>query len=100
MNRFRLSLITLTLRISLFAVSATVAAQDHVIVQSKRVVIVHTGQAERDFPERRKAIVRYPIVQGLTDAAALRRVQNTLAMKNVFGSALAEYRREPGLLSF
>jgi len=100
MNRVRRSLIVLALPIILFAVSATVDAQDHVIVQPRRVAIVRTGPAVRDFPERRKAIVRYPLVQGLPDAAALRRLQNALAMKNVFGSTLAEYRREPGLLNF
>jgi hypothetical protein len=100
MNRSWSSLIALTLPIVLIAVSATVAAQDHVIVQPRRVVIIRTGKVARDFPERRKAIVRYPIVQGLTDPAALRRIQNALAMKNVFGSDLVEYRQEAGLLSF
>jgi hypothetical protein len=90
----------MALPILLVAVLGTVAAQDHVIVQPKRVVITRTGKAVRDFPERRKAIVRYPIVRGLTDATVLRRLQNTLALKNVSGSTLAEYRREPGLLSF
>jgi hypothetical protein len=100
MKSFRRSLRVLTLAIVLSAVSATVAAQDHVIVQPKRVVIIRTGKEVRDFPERRKAIVRYPIVQGLSNAIALRRIQNTLALKNASGSTLAEFRRESGLLSF
>jgi len=100
MKRLRLSLIILTLPIVMIAVSAVVAAQDHIIVQPRRVVIIRTGKVARDFPERRKAVVRYPVVQGLADAAALRRIQNTLAMKNAFGSDIAEYRREAGLLSF
>ena len=100
MKCFRQSLRVLTLPIVLSAVSASIAAQDHVIVQPKRVVIIRTGKVARDFPERRKAIVRYPIVRGLTDTTALRRIQNTLALKNVSGSTLTEYRREAGLLSF
>src|SRR6266478_5773951 len=99
-KRLRLSLIIVTLPIVMIAVSAVVVAQDHVIVQPRRVVIIRTGTAARDFPERRKAVVRYPVVQGLADAAALRRIQNTLAMKNAFGSDIPEYRREAELLSF
>src|SRR5712671_1976828 len=90
MKRLRLSLIILTLPIVMIAVSSVVAAQDHVIVQPRRVVIIRTGKVARDFPERRKAVVRYPVVQGLTDATSLRRIQNTLALKNVSGSTLAE----------
>lgn len=100
MKSFRRSFRVLTLPIALVAIAATVGAQDHISVRPKRVVILRTGKEVRDFPERRKAIVRYPIVQGLSNTIALRRIQNTLAMKNVFGSTLAEFRREPGLLSF
>jgi hypothetical protein len=100
MKCFRQPLRVLTLPIFLIAVSATVAAQDHVTVQPKRVVIIRTGKVARDFPERRRAIVRYPIVKGLSNAIALRRIQKTLALKNVSGSTLAEYRQEAGLLSF
>src|SRR6266403_436466 len=100
MNRLRLSLIIPTLPIVMIAVSALVAAKDHVIVQPRQLVIIRTGKVVRDFPERRKAIVRYPIVQGLADPVALRQIQKTLAIKNVFGSTLSEYRQESGLLSF
>jgi hypothetical protein len=100
MKSFRRSLRVLTLPIVLSAVSATVAAQDHVIIQPKRVVIIRTGKEVRDSPDRRKAIVRYPIIKGLSNAIALRRIQNTLSLKNASGSSLAEFRREPGLLSF
>lgn len=100
MKRARQSLRVLTLPIALIAVAATIAAQDHVIVQPKRVVIIRTGKEVRDFPERRKAIVRYPIVRGLSNAVALRQIQDTLSLKQVSGSTLAEFRREPGLLSF
>lgn len=100
MKSFRRSLRALTLPIVLIAVSATVGAQDHLIVQPKRVVIIRTGKEVRDSPDRRKAIVRYPIVKGLSNASTLRRIQNTLALKNASGSTLAEFRQESGLLSF
>jgi hypothetical protein len=77
MNRFRLSLPVLTLAITLLAaVSSTVAAPDHVIVQPRRVVIIRTGKVVRDFPECKKAIVRYATVRGLSDLTIPRRIQN------------------------
>jgi hypothetical protein len=82
------------------ATPPNVAAQDHVIVQPRRVVVVRSGKEVRDFPERRKAIIRYPIVSGLSDATIQRHIQNALSMKNVFDSTLEEFRRNPGLLSF
>lgn len=63
-------------------------------------MVLRSGKEVRDFPERKRAIVRYPIVRGLSDATVLRRIQNTLTMKNVFDETLEEFRRDPGSLSF
>jgi len=82
------------------ATPSSVGAQDRIIVQPRRVVVLRSGKEVRDFPERKKAIVRYPIVRGLPDAVVLRRIQNTLTMKNVFDHTLDEFRRNPGLLSY
>jgi hypothetical protein len=100
MNSRRLPALLLAQTVVLVALlSGSIAAQDRVVVQPRRVVITRTGKAVRGFPERRKAIIRYPIVQGLTDATALRRLRNTLGLKNVFGETLAEIRAEPYVLS-
>jgi hypothetical protein len=82
------------------AQSPNAVAQDRIIVQPRRVVVVRRGKEVRDFPERRRAIVRYPIVRGLSDATVLRRIQNTLTMKGVFDTSLEEFRRNPGMLNF
>jgi hypothetical protein len=101
MNKSRAALLILAPMV-LFATAtpSNVAAQDRIIVQPRRVVVLRTGKEIRDFPERKKAIVRYPIVRGLPDAAVLRRLQNTLTMKTVFDHTLDEFRRNPGLLSY
>ena len=102
MNPFRRSLL-LSLPIILFTIvaqSPNVVAQDRVIVQPRRIVVIRTGKEVRDFPERRRAIVRYPIVRGLSDAVVLRRIQNTLTMKSVFDQTLEEFRRDSGSLNF
>lgn len=103
MNYRRFSFLVLALPFTLLAIAAdpaNVAAQDRVIVQPRKVIIHRSGKQVAGFPERMKATVRYPIVSGLSNAIVLRRIQNTLSMKNVFGSSLPEYRRSPGLLNF
>jgi hypothetical protein len=102
MTNARLSLLILALSTTVFAMASqsNVVAQDRIIVQPRRVVVLRSGKEVRDFPERKKAVVRYPIVRGLSDARVLRRIQNTLTMKNVFDSTLEEFRRNPSLLEF
>jgi len=103
MNHLRLSALLLVLPITLCAFvthSPAVSAQDRVVIQPRRVVLVRSGKVARDFPERKRAIVRYPIVRGLSDTAVLRRIQNTLAIKNVFDSSLEEYREDGWLSEF
>jgi hypothetical protein len=99
MNRFRFSQLALALSIIVWAI-ANVAAQDRVIVQPRRVVLVRSGRVTRDFPERKRAVVRYPLVQGLSDAKVLRRIQNILAIKNAFDTKLEEYRQDDWLTDF
>jgi hypothetical protein len=89
-----------TILFAIAAQSPSVVAQDRVIVQPRRVVVVRAGKEVRDFPERRRAIVRYPIVRGLSDATVLGRIQNTLTMKSVFDVTLQEFRRNSGFLNF
>jgi len=93
----------LLLAIALGAVlvqSSRATTQDRVIIQPRTVVLVRSGKISRDFPERKRATVRYPIVRGLSDAAMLQRVRDTLAIKNVFGSTLEEYRQDAWLSEF
>jgi hypothetical protein len=103
MNSGRLFLLVVSLPITFFAIGtrpAGLMAQDRVTVQPRRIVIHRSGKLAHEFPERRKAIIRYPFVIGLSDATVLRRVQNTLRMKNVFHSSLEEYRQDAWLEEF
>jgi hypothetical protein len=81
-------------------VGAQTPAMDRAIVRPRRVVIVRTGAVARNFPERKRAIVVYPIVSGLSDAAVLRRVRSALDIKNAFGSTLTDYRGDAWLSEF
>src|SRR5260221_11970246 len=103
MKTIRPSLVFLALAVCIWAPSgqpADVFAQDRVTVRTRKGVIVRSGKIVRDFPERKRAMVRYPIVFGLSNSAVLRRVRRTLAIKNIFGMSLEEYRRDDSLEDF
>ncbi len=74
-------------------------ADDHLIVQRRRIVIVRSGKLAKDFPEKRRATVTYPAVSGLSPVI-LRRVRSLLDFKNIFDYSLKEYREDPWLYEF
>jgi hypothetical protein len=69
-------------------------------IQRRQVVIVRRGELARQFPERRRAVVNYPEVSGIADPVVLRKVRALLAVKNVFDTSVAEYRRDAWLSEF
>ena len=81
------------------AKSQTSPADDHVIVQRRRIVIVRTGKLAKEFPEKRRATVTYPVISGLSPAI-LRRVRSLLDFKNIFDYSLQEYREDTWLYEF
>lgn len=70
------------------------------LVRRRQVVIVRRGALARQFPERRRAVVSYPVVSGLGDRNAQLKVRALLDIKNVFGTSLAEYRADAWLTEF
>lgn len=80
-----------------FAQPATAVANERAIVTRKRVVLVRTGRVARQLPHKRRAVVAYPVVSGLSDPRVLRKVRAALDLKNVFDSSLEEYRQEAWL---
>jgi hypothetical protein len=101
-GRFILSLLLLACLGYQASPAATAAPENlpSVVIQKRRVVIVRTGKFVRDFPERKRAIVNYPVVVGPRNSAVLRKVRALFDFKNIFGSSLAEYRRETWLSEF
>jgi hypothetical protein len=71
-----------------------------VVIQKRRIVLVRTGRLVRDFPERKRAIVSYPVIVGPNNSPVLRKVRALFDFKNIFGSSLAEYRAETWLSEF
>jgi hypothetical protein len=85
---------------SLGAQSRMAVAQNRVTIQPRTVILAPARKATARHPAREKATARYPIVLGLTNAPVLSRIQHTLAVKNVFGSTIEEYRRDEGFEDF
>lgn len=52
------------------------------------------------FPDRKKAIIEYPIVSGLSNSAVLKRVRAILRLKNIFDYSMDDYRRDQWLTEF
>ena len=67
---------------------------DRVIVKPRTIVIVRRGKLIQDFPEKRRATIKIPLVSGLSDARVLRQVQVILNLKHVFDTSIAEYRQD------
>ena len=73
---------------------------DRVNIQRRRIVLVRSPELTRQFPERSRAVVTYPVISGLSDAAVLRRVRSLLKFKNIFDYSLKEYREDAWLSEF
>jgi hypothetical protein len=82
------------------AVAVIPDGMSSVVIQKRRIVLVRTDKIARDFPERKRAIVSYPVIKGPMNSAVLRKVRAMLEIKNIFGSSLAEYRSDAWLSEF
>ena len=79
------------------SVSAPVTS---VVIQKRTIVLVRTGKIVRDFPERKRAVVNYPVIVGPKSSPVLRKIRALIDFKNIFGSSLAEYRADAWLSEF
>ncbi len=74
-------------------------ADDHAIIQRRRIVLVRSPRLVKDFPGKRRAVVTYPVITGLSPVV-LRRVRSLLDFKNIFDYSLKEYREDVWLSEF
>ncbi len=72
---------------------------DHAIIQRRRIVLVRSGKLVKDFPEKKRATVTYPVISGLSPVI-LPRVRSLLDFKNIFDYSLKEYREDAWLSEF
>lgn len=81
------------------AARATIV-EDRAVLVRRRVVLVRPPRLTKQFPHKKRAIVNYPIVAGLSNPEILRRVRALLNVKNVFDYSLTEYRQDTWLDEF
>jgi hypothetical protein len=86
------------------AASSAIASKSEgvpsVVIQKRRTVLVRTGKLARDFPERKRATISYPVIVGPRNSAVLQKVRALFDFKNIFGTSLAEYRTDAWLSEF
>jgi hypothetical protein len=74
---------------------------DGVVLEKKTVVIVRRGKVARDFPEKKRATISFPVIKGgLSNQAVLNKVRSLLQVKNIFDTSIEEYRAETWLEEF
>ena len=71
-----------------------------VVIQKRRIVLARTGKFVRDFPERKRAVINYPVIVGPKNSVVLRKVRALFDFKNIFETSLAEYRADTWLSEF
>lgn len=80
--------------------SKTNSAEDRVVIKPRRIVLRRSRALARQFPERKTAVVTYPVISGLRNPAVLRRLRALLEFKNIFDYSLDEYRDDAWLSEF
>lgn len=66
----------------------------------KRIVIVRSGKFAKDFPDRTRATITYPLVTRVPNPAMLSKVRLLLSVSNIFETSLKEYRENNWLDEF
>ena len=74
-------------------------APDRAIIQRRQLRLVRSASLAKQFPDRKTALVSYPVISGLTPTA-LRRVRSLLSFKSIFDYSLAEYQNDAWLSEF
>lgn len=82
------------------AANTVALSGDSVVIEKKKVVLVRPAALVKDFPERKRATVSYPVITGGLSPAVLRKVRALLQVKNIFDTSLEEYKADTWLEEF
>ena len=72
---------------------------ERAIIQRRRVVLLRSAELAKDASYKKRAVVVYPVVSGLS-APVLRRVRAVFDFKNIFDYSMEEYREDTWLDEF
>ena len=79
---------------------AQIHSQSKATIIRKRIVIVRSGKFAKDFPDRTRATISYPLVTRVSNPAILSKVRSLLSVANIFETSLKEYRENNWLDEF
>lgn len=79
---------------------AQLYSQSKATIVRKRLVIVRSGKFAKDFPDRKRATISYPLVTRVPNPAVLSKVRSLLSVGNIFDTSLKEYRENNWLDEF
>ena len=85
--------------VAFFSSTKSSSIQEHAVIQKRRTVLIRPSEVAKQFPNRKSAVVSYPVITGLP-MQTLRKVRALLSFKNIFDYTLAEYRADPWLTEF
>jgi len=96
---FSLTLLFALAACGIEASAATISSPgDRLVVTRKKIVLTRSRTVAKRFPERKSPVIHLPLVGGLDNPAALKKVRSTLTPKNIFGLSLEEYRDDGWLI--
>ena len=75
-------------------------SQTKATIIRKQIVIVRSGEFAKNYPDRTRATISYPVVSGLRNPAVLRKVRSLLSVGNIFETSVKEYRENNWLDEF
>jgi hypothetical protein len=79
---------------------AQIHSQSKATIIRKRIVIVRSGKFAKDFPDRTRATISYPLVTRVSNPAILSKVRSLLSVGNIFETSIKEYRENNWLDEF
>jgi hypothetical protein len=79
--------------------AAPASLQERAVIQRRRIVLVRNADVTKHFPNRKTAVVTYPVITSLVPKIS-RKVNSLISFKNIFDYSLAEYRSDPWLSEF
>ena len=99
-HSFRAVLLVVAFALLALSTHALSQTSSKATIVRKRIVIVRSGKFAKDFPDRKRATITYPLVTRVPKRATLSKVRSLLSVGNIFETSLKEYRENNWLDEF
>ena len=99
-HSFRAVLLVVVFTLLALSTHALSQTSSKATIVRKRIVIVRSGKFAKDFPDRKRATITYPLVTRVPNPAMLSKVRSVLSVGNIFDTSVTEYRENNWLDEF